>query len=47
EAAGQLSLFTSPAVILYNKNKEMHRQARIIDFEDLEYRIKQLTEIED
>lgn len=47
EAVGQLSLFTSPVVILFYKNKEMHRQARIIDFEDLEYRIKQLNEIED
>lgn len=46
EAAGQLSLFTAPVVILFYKNKEMHRQARIIDFEELEYRIKQLNEIE-
>ena len=46
EAAGQLSLFTAPVVILFYKNKEIHRQARIIDFEELEYRIKQLNEIE-
>lgn len=45
EAAGQLSLFTSPVVILFYKSKEIHRQARIINFEELEYRIEQLMEI--
>lgn len=42
EAAGQLSLFASPVVILFNKGKEFHRQARIIDFNQLERSIEQL-----
>ncbi|UXR77389.1 MULTISPECIES: thioredoxin family protein [unclassified Staphylococcus] len=46
EAAGQLSLFTAPVVILFYKNKEMHRQARIINFEELEQRISELKEFE-
>lgn len=37
-------LFTSPVVILFFEGKELHRQARIIDFKELEYRIKQLQE---
>lgn len=46
EAAGQLSLFTAPVVILFHKNKEMHRQARIINFEALEQRIVELKAFE-
>ncbi|TDL94269.1 thioredoxin [Macrococcus brunensis] len=42
EAAGQLSLFTSPVVMLFNQDREYHRQARIIDFETLHTRMKQL-----
>lgn len=41
-AAGQLSLFSVPTVILYYKGKEYHRQARIIDFRELEYRMQQI-----
>ena len=37
-------LFTSPVIILFFDGKELHRQARIIDFKELEYRIKQLQE---
>ncbi|GGB08825.1 thioredoxin [Macrococcus hajekii] len=44
EVAGQLSLFTSPVVILFNKDREYHRQARIIDFSDLSLRIEQLKQ---
>ena len=38
EAVGQLNLYT--ALLFYN-GKEIHRQARIIDFSELDYRIKQ------
>ena len=41
EAVGQLNLYTAPVVILFYNGKEIHRQARIIDFSELEYRIKQ------
>ncbi|MDJ1111707.1 thioredoxin family protein [Macrococcus sp. S115] len=44
EAAGQLSLFSSPVVILFNHEKEYHRQARIIDFDMLKLRINQLLQ---
>lgn len=44
QIVGQLEVFTIPAVILFNNNKEIHRQARIINFEELEYRIKQVLE---
>ncbi|UBH13186.1 thioredoxin family protein [Macrococcus armenti] len=44
EAAGQLSLFTSPVVILYKSEREYHRQARIIDFDTLRLRIDQLIQ---
>lgn len=42
EAAGQMNLFSSPTLILYFEGKEFHRQARIIDFDVLNYRIEQL-----
>lgn len=45
EAAGQLSLFTSPVVILFKNGKEFHRQARIIDFEKLKRSMEQLKMI--
>ena len=41
EAVGQLNLYTAPVVILFYNGKEIHRQARIIDFLELDYRIKQ------
>ena len=41
EAVGQLNLYTAPVVILFYKGKEIHRQARFIDFSELDYRIKQ------
>ncbi len=44
EAAGQLSLFSSPVVILFNHEKEYHRQARILDFDMLKLRISQLLQ---
>ncbi|MGV2875610.1 thioredoxin family protein [Macrococcus capreoli] len=45
EAAGQLSLFTAPVIILNAQGREFHRQARIIDFEALDYRMGQLNEL--
>ena len=41
EAVGQLNLYSAPVVILFYNGKEIHRQARIIDFSELDYRIKQ------
>ena len=41
EAVGQLNLYSAPIVILFYNGKEIHRQARIIDFSELDYRIKQ------
>ncbi|MBF6625044.1 thioredoxin family protein [Aerococcaceae bacterium zg-BR9] len=44
EAAGQFQLFTAPVVLLFHQGKEWHRQARIIDFDVLKYRMQQLME---
>ena len=41
EAVGQLNLYSAPVGILFYNGKEIHRQARIIDFSELDYRIKQ------
>lgn len=41
EAVGQLNLYTAPVVILFYNGKEIHRQARFIDFLELDYRTKQ------
>ncbi|WP_414044155.1 thioredoxin family protein [Macrococcus sp. EM39E] len=45
EAAGQLSLFTAPVIILNAHGREFHRQARIIDFDVLDYRLSQLNDL--
>lgn len=45
EAAGQLSLFTAPVIILNAQGREFHRQARIIDFRALEHRLSQLDDL--
>lgn len=39
EAAGQLSLFTIPAVLLYVQGNELVREARYISMDDLESKI--------
>lgn len=44
EVRGQFQVFTAPTIILFFKGKEYHRQARIIDFNELEYRIKQIID---
>lgn len=41
-ATGQLNLFSSPTVILFYKGKEYHRQVRIIDFNELLYRMQEI-----
>ena len=46
KAVGQLSLFSVPAVILFYEKKEIHRQAKIIDFEELKFRIEQIKLIQ-
>ena len=43
EAAGQLNLFSLPAVLLFDHKKEYHRQSRILDFDQLEQRMKELS----
>ena len=42
EAAGQLTVFTAPVVLLFYKDKEYHREARIIDFNMLKKRMLEL-----
>lgn len=42
ETVGQLTLFSSPTTLLFYEGKEFHRQARIIDFEELAYRLEQI-----
>ena len=44
EAVGQLSLFSAPVVILFYEGKEIHRQTKIIDFKELNYRMEQICE---
>lgn len=41
-AMGQLNLFSSPTVILFYQGKEYHRQVRIIDFNELLYRMQEI-----
>lgn len=41
---GYFNLFTSPVVMIYFKAREYHRQARFIDFKELEYRINEIKE---
>lgn len=42
QAAGQLSLLSAPGVLVFYKGKEWHRQARIINFQELKKRILEL-----
>jgi len=42
EAAGQLNVFTVPAVLLLAGGREYHRQARFIDFDELRKRMAEL-----
>ena len=44
EAVGQLSLFSVPVVILFYEGREIHRQAKTIDFKELNYRMEQICE---
>jgi len=47
EAAGQLNVFSMPAVLLFFHQKEYHRQTRIIDFYELDKRMKELIDAQD
>ncbi len=42
EAVGQLSLFAAPVVLVFFEGREIHRQARIIDFRLLEKKLQQV-----
>lgn len=44
QTAGQLNFISLPAVVLYSYGKDDHRQARIIDFYELEKRMMELVE---
>ncbi len=41
---GQFNLFTAPVIILFFNGREIYRTARIIDFQELAYRIKQVKD---
>lgn len=43
-ALGQLSLYSVPVVIIYLKGREYHRQARFINMEELDFRLKEIVE---
>ncbi|MDO5040947.1 MAG: thioredoxin family protein [Peptoniphilus sp.] len=45
EIRGQLRLFTAPVVMLFYNGRLYHRQARIIDFEELKNRMEELVSI--
>lgn len=38
-AAGEFMIFTVPTIVLFVEGKEVHRESRIIDFEQLEFEI--------
>lgn len=42
QAAGQLNVFTAPAVLLFHQGREYHRQARFIDFAQLQKHMEEL-----
>ena len=41
---GELNLFSVPVVILFYEGREIHRQAKIIDFKELNYRMETNTQ---
>ena len=41
---GQLNAFSAPTIILYYEGKEIHRQAKIINFQEIEKRVRQVQE---
>ena len=43
EIAGQLVIFTVPAVLLFHENREIFRTARMIDFQGLEAMIQKYS----
>jgi hypothetical protein len=42
QAAGQLNVFTAPAVLLFHRGREYHRQARFLDFAQLQKHMEEL-----
>ena len=44
EIIGQLNAFSAPTIILYYEGKEIHRQAKIINFQEIEKRVRQVQE---
>lgn len=38
-AAGEFMIFTVPTIVLFVEGKEVHRESRIIDFQQLEFEI--------
>ena len=43
EIIGQLNAFSAPTIILYYEGKEIHRQAKIINFQEIEKRVYLLS----
>lgn len=44
EAAGQLSLFSAPVVLLFDQGKEYARFARFVRMDELKHRMQELIE---
>lgn len=44
EISGQLSVFSVPAVLLFYRQKEYHRQAHFIDFYELKKRVSEIIQ---
>ncbi len=43
-AAGEFMIFTVPTIILFAEGKEVHRESRIIDFQQLEFELARWSE---
>lgn len=43
-AAGEFMIFAFPTIILFNHEKEIHRQGRFIDFKSLQFEIERWYE---
>ncbi|WP_291578547.1 thioredoxin family protein [Clostridium sp. UBA6640] len=39
KASGEFTIFTVPTIIMFAQDKEVHRESRFIDFENLEFEI--------
>jgi thiol-disulfide isomerase/thioredoxin len=45
EAKGKFLVFSVPAILLYYDNKELHRSARFIQFDELRSEFERFTEL--